>query len=228
MAKSHEEDLAMQEVDDALRRERLENIWKSYAKYIIGVAVSMVVIVGGREVYKSSKEASETENSKIYSQTLAATAKTGADSKTLWAQAADDMGATYAGFAKFHLAASQIATGKIDEALATYDAVAADSSLDKRMQDLATYLSAVVMIENGKDLSAARSKLSLLTTEGGIYEFNAKEQLALIDYMAGNYSSANAALSQLSAATNISPEMRTRVQKMISMVESKLAENKGE
>lgn len=219
MAESPEQDQAMQEVDDALRRERLEKIWKSYGKYIIGLAVSIVAIVAGREIYVSTVNSTQEANSMAYSSALKKAQENNADVSAVWNSTSKEMGATYSNLAKLHLAASQAKAKDYAGAQATYKSVVDDSSADSRIKDLARYLSALISVENNNDKSAARSELALIAGGEGAYKVSATEQLAMLDLQDKNFTDARAKLESLKSEQTISNEMRARVTKLLGFIE---------
>ncbi|WND02191.1 tetratricopeptide repeat protein [Temperatibacter marinus] len=228
MAKSPEEELAMQEVDEALRRERLEKVWDSYKYWIIGTAVAIVGLVAGREIFVSLKTSSEEASSTAYVEAYKKASSESGETKAVWDSALPNLNETYKGFAQIHLAADYVKKGKITEALDVYNSINATESVDTRIKNLALFSSSLVMIENAVDISAARSNLNLLASGDSLFKKNATEQLALLDYLDGNYMEAQQRLQSLSTATDLTNEMRTRVTKLLSMVEVHLEENKGE
>ena len=52
MADEAEQNALIREVDEDLRQERLERLWKAYGKYVIAACVAVVVAVGGNEYWK--------------------------------------------------------------------------------------------------------------------------------------------------------------------------------
>ena len=44
----------LREIDEELRQEHYEKLWKRYGKYVIGAAVALVVTVAGYQTWRSS------------------------------------------------------------------------------------------------------------------------------------------------------------------------------
>jgi hypothetical protein len=190
--------LAEQEVDDELRRERLNAIWTAYGKYIIGLAVLVVVLVAGNEAYTWQKENTERENSSRY----AAAIEKGVNGNLSLIAAVEEALPTldegYATLAGMQAAAAKVKERDFDGAIASYNQIASTAD-DKALADLAGLLSAMLIANEKGDLDTARSKLSILAVKGEPYYYSALEQLALIDIQQANEASAVQTLAILSS-----------------------------
>ena len=49
-------DAFIREVDEDLRQKQINNLWKKYGKFIIGIAFGIVLLVSGRALYSSFVE----------------------------------------------------------------------------------------------------------------------------------------------------------------------------
>ncbi|MDH5773115.1 MAG: tetratricopeptide repeat protein, partial [Rhodospirillaceae bacterium] len=69
----HSEDALMREINEELREEQMHKLWKRYGGFIIGIALSVVVVVAGYQgwkTYTTSVRMSESEI--LYSAEMAA------------------------------------------------------------------------------------------------------------------------------------------------------------
>ena len=59
-------DSLAREIDEELRRERLEKLWERYGMYVLGVAGAIVVAVGGYQLYDQHKKSVAAESGARY------------------------------------------------------------------------------------------------------------------------------------------------------------------
>ena len=59
-----------QEIDDELRQDRAARIWKKYGKYAIGVAILILVAVGGYRFWQEKESTQLSEDSASYSSAI--------------------------------------------------------------------------------------------------------------------------------------------------------------
>jgi hypothetical protein len=205
--------LAEQEVDDELRKERLNAIWTAYGKYIIGLAVLVVLIVAGQELYTWQKENTERENSSRYA---AAIEKGQTGNLSLIASLEEtlpNLDDGYAALAGMQAAAAKVKERDFDGAIASYDAIANTSS-DEALADLANLLSAMLMANEKGDLDTARSRFSVLAVKGQAYYYTSLEQLALIDLQQGNETSSVETLQILIDDIDTPPSIKERANQL--------------
>jgi hypothetical protein len=67
---SQQDDGLLREVEEELRRERLEKIWKDYGTYILGAAAAIVVGVLGFKYWESHQLAAAQDSGARYEDAL--------------------------------------------------------------------------------------------------------------------------------------------------------------
>ncbi|UTW53896.1 tetratricopeptide repeat protein [Kordiimonas sp. SCSIO 12610] len=209
--------LAEQEVDDELRRERLNAIWSAYGKYIIGLAILVVVIVAGNELYVWQKENTERENSSRYAEAIEKGSLGNLSLIASIESALPELDAGYATLAGMQAAAAKAKERDFAGAVASYNAIAS-SAEDKVLADLASLLSAMLLANEIGDLDTARSKLSILAIKGEPYYYSALEQLALIDLQQGNETSVIETLELLINDIDAPPSIKERANQLSSLL----------
>lgn len=212
-------DLVTQEVDDEIRREKLQNFWRDYGKYIIGGAVGIVLVVAGREIYNWRVTTVESANSVAFEEAGQQAEAADADSAAIWRGAVSDMGAGYGALAELRLAAAEAEQGNLDAALAAYDALAANSGADPMLRDLASLQGAMLMADKQGRLDDAKARLGTIATAASAWYFSAQEQMALIEMQQGNLDSALLIFNQLNADTNTPPSIRDRAANLRDIIE---------
>ncbi|NVJ98332.1 MAG: tetratricopeptide repeat protein [Alphaproteobacteria bacterium] len=184
-------DLVTQEVDEEVRRERMMRLWQATRKYVIGGAVGVVLVVAGREVYNNRVASLEEAQSEVFQAAIQAASEEGADATTAWQDAIANLDAGgYQALARMRAAGAQVEEGKLAEAMASYDAVAADTSADSLIRELATLKSAMLQASVSGELDSAKGKLTTIAIMGKAWYFSAQEQLALIDLQQGEIDAA--------------------------------------
>ena len=217
-------DLIFQEVDEDLRRERVNALWRAYGKYVIALAVGIVIIVAGRQLWDGYREQVEGERSAAFEAGLRAAAETPDAAVTLWRDALPGLKGGYATLARFQLAAAELKAGDIDAAIASYDAIAADSGAEESLRAYARLLAAMVVAGDKQDLPAARGRFATLAVEGRTWYYTALEQLALIDLQEGDTAAALERFETLAANPETPGSLRTRASQFRDFLTAPLAQ----
>lgn len=212
-------DLVTQEVDDEIRREKLQNFWRDYGKYIIAGAVGIVFVVAGRQVYDWRVTTVETANSEAFEEANKQSAVSAQEAPAIWRAALSEMGSGYGALAELRLAAAEAEQGNVEAALAAYDALAANGSADQMLRDLATLQGAMLMADKEGRLDEAKARLSTIATGASAWYFSAQEQMALIDMQQGDMDAALLIFNQLSVDANTPPSIRERASSLRDIVE---------
>ncbi|HWE17290.1 MAG TPA: tetratricopeptide repeat protein [Hyphomicrobiaceae bacterium] len=108
-----------QEVEEDVRRERYEQLWKKYGNYVIGAAAALVIAVGGYQAWN----AYDTNQRQAVSDQFEAAlkiAQTGnaADAEAQFSELSKSGYTGYATLSKFNLAGVYLAQNKRDQAVA--------------------------------------------------------------------------------------------------------------
>lgn len=210
--------LAEQEVDDEIRREQLLTIWRTYGKFIIGGAVAVVLIVAGNQYFTYQQESAERANSARLAAAIDSAFGENINLIQTLTEALPELDDGYNAIARLKIASAQVETRDFRSAIATYDALAADSSVDESLSSLARLIAAMVTSSEIGDLEDARARFSVLAVEDGIWYFTALEQLALIDLELGDNVSAIASFDQLISNRESPATIRSRATQLRSLV----------
>jgi len=167
-----------QEVDEEVRRERLNKLWQRYGNYIIAACLLVIVAVGGWRGYDWWETKKAAEAGAAFEQAIAlAEAGKHQEAEAAFAKLAADGTAGYRVLARLREAAE---LGRTDRkaAIKAYDEIAADRSIGQVMQDLAT-LRAGFLLVDGSSYGDMRARLEPLTGPDRTFRHSAREQLAL-------------------------------------------------
>lgn len=191
------DDDLLRQVEEELRRERLEKVWKQYGTYILAAAVLIVVGVAGYKVWEGRHLAAQQASGARYEDALLLInqKKDGSAEKEFEKLAAD--GATgYRGLSQLQLAGLQAKQGKTAEALATYDALAGSSNGDIMLREFARLQAAGLRIGEA-DFTEMENRLTPLMADTSTWRYSARELLGLAAFKAGKMTDARSILTPL-------------------------------
>jgi hypothetical protein len=173
------------EVDEEVRREKLQQLWERHSNLIVAGALLIVLAVAGWRGYDwwETKKAAESGTAFEAAISLAEAGKQ-AEAQAAFAKVAQDGSTGYRILARFRDAAE---LGKTDSAAAVvaYGAIAADSSLGRTLQDLATIRGSLILVDSAP-LADLTAKLEPLTAADRPFRHTARELLALAAWRTGD------------------------------------------
>ena len=197
-----------QEVEEDVRRERYELIWKKYGNYIMMAAALLVLAVAG---YQAWQRYDLIQRQKISDRYRAASqsAQTGNAPKAEadFAGIVKDAPSGYATLAKFHLAGAYLAQGKRDPAVALLRELSASSD------PIVSSTARLRLAWTNADASPKAEIVSLLqplTAADSPWRFAALEVLAYVDLKDGARAQAMAEYQKLSQENDAPPNLRQR------------------
>jgi hypothetical protein len=206
----------IREVDEELRRENWEILWKKYGKFAIAAAVALVLgtaaVVGWREFDRSQRMAAgdafgtmiaEVENTREPAQA--------ADMLAAYIQDAPD---GYATLARLREAKLRADAGEREAAVMLYDALAADSAVEPLFRDLAS-LYVVRMQVDGGDPATLNARLSPLAAVSNPWRYTARELQAVVALNSGDSATAREIFTRLADDMETPDSLRTRATEML-------------
>jgi hypothetical protein len=194
---AQQDDGLLREVEEELRRERLEKIWKDYGTYVIAVAALIVLAVAGYKFWESRRIAASQEAGKQYEEALILfNEKKEGSAEKEFEKIASERAGGYRALAQLQLAGAQAKQGKKAEALSTYEALANDGSADPMLRDFARLQAAGVRIGEA-DFTEMENRLTPLMAEDSPWRYSARELLGLAAFKAGKNSEARTILTPL-------------------------------
>jgi len=213
-----EQENLFKEIDEDLRQERFAKLWKRYGNYIIGLAVVIVVAVGGVQFWRSWDLKQRTEEGAKFTAALRA-----ADQSKLQ-QAADGMAALakegdtgYALLARFDEAALLAKSGNTKGAVEQYLKIAGDSDVDQLYRDLASLMATMHEVDSG-DPAALIDRLAPLTQGTNPWRHSAREMTALLTKRTGDTEKAAKLYRELADDPSAPAGVRARAAEMAAIV----------
>jgi hypothetical protein len=211
-------DSFLREVDEAVRQERYKKLWDQYGIYALGLAV---VIVAGVAAYKGWTYWQEREEQTAGAEfTEALTMLDGADAakaKDILSSLAEKGPQGYRVLARFQLAAAEAKAGDVDKAVADYDALANDSSVDSILRGHATIQAAALRLDKA-DYAEMERRLKDLAEGSSAWRFSARELLGLSAYRLNDMREAEKQFSALVGDQGTPPNLRERANMMLALI----------
>jgi len=206
-----------QEVDEDVRRERLQKLWEKYSLYIIAGAVLIVAAVGGWKAYQSYAEKQAAAAGAKF-QTAIELSEQGkhAEAQAAFDKLAGEASSGYRTLARLRSAA-ELAQTKPDEAVKAYDALAADSSLGQTLQDLAGVRAGMLLVDSASFADLER-RLAPLAEPGRAFRSTARELLALSAWRGKDLAAARKYVDMMIADGDTPPAMRQRAQILSALI----------
>ena len=208
------------EVDEEVRQEQYKKLWDRYGNVIVAGCVLVVAVVAGYKGYeywqlKQSQTAGEAFFSAVKTAGKGDTAAAIAQFQTI----------DHAGFgvlAKLREANLLAETGKANEAVAIYDAVAADASNHASLRDLAKIRAALVLADTATpaDLEA---RVKAFDEPGNSWRHTAREIMAAANWRVKDYAATDAQVKAILADTETPAGVRERARMLADLLVPLLA-----
>jgi len=204
------------EIDEEVRREKLQKLWDRYQSYIVGGAVLLLLLVAGWRLYqwwelKRAVEASAAFNAAM---TLGTEGKH-ADAEAAFAKIAGNSTKGYRELARLQ-AAAEIAQRDPKAAVEAFDAIAADQRMPQPMRDLAAVRAGSLLVDS-ESYEKVRQRLEPAAAPDRAYRNSARELLALSAWRAGDAASARKWAAAIMSDPEATQGMRERVEMLLAL-----------
>jgi hypothetical protein len=203
------------EVDEEVRREQAKKLWDRYGTYLVAVSLAVIVGVAGWKGWQYWQLSRSQAAAKVYfNQGADAAGPRDSDLQDL----ARSGPAGYALLARFSLAGELAKTGKREEAVKAYEAIAADRSVPQAFREAATIRAAYLLADTASsaDLSA---RLADLDKPESVWRLPIKEIYALAAWREGRYQDAYRLVGEIAADPAAPQGMRQRAQIMAAVLQ---------
>ncbi len=205
------------EVEEDIRRDRLQQLWDKYGIYVIALVVGIIALTSAVVGWRAYTTSQAEQASLAFATAVAEAAKEGADAPAIFATMADEAPAGYAALASLRGAGTLAAAGEIDAAIAAYDAVSADSGAEDILRDLAKVKSGTLLVgRTSYDDLAIR--LVPLAGDGEPWRNPAREALGMAAYGEQKYARAQSFFQSIVADQTATPGVRDRAHVMIALI----------
>lgn len=178
-----------QEVDEEVRRERLQKLWQQYGNYLIAACILVVAAIGAWRAYDwwQTKQTAES-GAAFESAVVLAEAGKHQEAEAAFAKLAATGNGGYPQLARLREAAELVPTDK-NAAIKVYDDITADKSASQTIRDLAAVRAGLLLVDSAP-YSEMRARLEPLTTADRTFRHSARELLALSAWKSGDIDAA--------------------------------------
>ena len=206
-----------QEVDEEVRRERLQKLWDRYGYLLIALCVLIVAGVGGWRGYQYWQTKQAGESAVAYEQAVRfAEAGKHKDADAAFARIASSGSSGYRVLARLREAAELAQTDR-KASVAAYDALAEDKNAGPVIDDLAAVRAGVLLVDSAP-YSEMQKRLESLTASGRTFRHTARELLALSAWKAGDLGAARKWTDMLMTDPETPAGTRSRAQILSDLI----------
>ncbi len=224
---SMDDDALIKEVEEELRREQLERLWKRYGNWFIAFSIGIVVAVAGYKgwQYYELRQARAAGEALATAMDLLAEGKT--DEARLKLKALAEGGHRgAAALARLEQAGLALRSGDRDTARRLYQEIADDTGIDTPLRDAARVRLAWLEVDAASPDDLKR-RLAGLDVEGSPWQPAAREILALAYWRAGDLRRMQDLLSANLVDPDTPPAARERARILLETIAPKLAAAKA-
>jgi hypothetical protein len=206
------------EVNEAVRQDRYKQLWDQYGIYAIGAAAAVVLAVAGHKAWTYWQDKQAQEAGAKFTQALSLEdGPEAATAREMLAAMAEKGPEGYRMLARFQLAAAEAKAGELDKAVAAYDALAKDPSVDSILRDSAQLQAAALRLDKA-DYSEMEQRLKGLIESSSAWRFSARELLGLSAYRLNDMREAERQFSALLSDQGTPPNLRERADMMLALI----------
>jgi hypothetical protein len=203
------------EVDEDLRRDQLDKLWKKYGSWVIGAAV---LVVGATAAWTGWKEWQLHERRAESIKYVAALDLVGSGQADKAALAFAELGkgesAGHGLLARFEAAALKAKSGDKAAAAAAFTSIAEDGAVDRIYRDLAAVLSGLNGLGSAEP-SAVIARVQPVAGGDGPWRANALEVAALAQLKSGDKAAARESYRRIADDLAAPPALRARAAEMV-------------
>ncbi|WP_299347448.1 tetratricopeptide repeat protein [uncultured Maritalea sp.] len=191
-------DNVFREVDEELRNERMNKLWRQFGPFVIGVALVIILIVAGNEAWRWWQTSTANRGAEQFTAALELVENGDvAGGQSALQDVINSGSGQYPVLAKFRSAALLATEGKTAEAVAAYDQLMSTSA-DTRLRELAAIFAAYLLVDGGDPL-AVTQRVGDMQVETHPMRNAAREAIGLAHYKAGNYVDARVLFDAIAA-----------------------------
>jgi hypothetical protein len=216
--RSREQEQFFEEVSEELKAERYAELWKKYGRYLVGLAVVIVLGVAGYQYWQSEQAKAKALASDRYAAALALV-KAGKvkEAITSFTALAQDAPSGYAALARLQQAQNLLKSGDRAGALAALDQLANNGDADPLFRDVAVVQWGYVGLDQS-DPGKAIERLKPLTAKESPWRYVALELTALYADRAGRRADAIQILTDLEKDKDAPQGIRGRAKELLAIL----------
>jgi hypothetical protein len=212
------DDSFFREVNEELRSDQLQYVWKRYSRVLIGIAVLVVVGTAAWRGYEywENHGSSQSGDRFIAALDLASQGKNDEALAALSAIENDGSGA-YPVLAKMRAGSVEAAKGDTGAAISTFTAIGSDTSAPAAIRDLAKLRAAWLLIDAGT-YDQVSAQAQAMANQGQTLANSAREALGLAAYKAGNMAEAKTWFQRIAEDASAPRNVANRAQILLDNI----------
>ncbi|MFM7083819.1 MAG: tetratricopeptide repeat protein [Hyphomicrobium sp.] len=211
-------DALLREVDEELRREKLQKLWEKYGVYVLGLAIIVVASVGGYKFWSARQLSFAEAQGAQYEAALQLIKFTKTDDAKKELEKIISSGHLgYATLAKLQLAGIHLKSNRPKDALLVLEEIEKNSSVDPIIRTFATYEVASLRLAEA-DFPEMESRLKSLVDGASAWRIPARELLGTAAFKNGKYEEARKILLPLLSEPQLPPGIQERTQLLLSAI----------
>lgn len=203
------------EVDEEVRQEQYQKLWDKYGNYFIGLCFLVVASVAGFKGYQYLQKSKSEAAAIVYFDGVKKAGSGKADDALSALAAVDHPG--FKQLARLQTAITLAGQSKTKEAVAAFDAFAADPTVDPSLRDVAKIRAGYLLADTLKP-DELLTRLGGFDKEGQVWRHAAREIFGIAAYRVGDYSMADRYMNANFADADTPADMRDRAQVMIQLI----------
>lgn len=213
------DDTFIREVNEQMRRERMEGVWKRFGKFVIAGVVLVILATIAYVVWERQQAARAAADGDRYfaAVDLASAGDTQGAVAAFEDLASDGVGA-YPHLARLRIAATLAADGDRSGAVAALDEVA-NSSAPQALRDVAAVRAAYLLVDDGTP-DDVRERVERLTNEASALRHPAREAIGLSLWRAGDGEAARPFFQQISEDLSAPSGIVQRAGLMLDLIDA--------
>lgn len=214
------EDSFVKEVDDELRTDQFKSLWNRYGIMIAGAAIAIILATSAFKGYEwwRDNQASKSGDMFLAALTQAKDQKPDEALKSLDELEKTGFG-SYPLLARMRAATVLAAQGKGKDAVAAFDVIAADNTVDAPIRDMAQLRAALLLVDNGTYEDVAK-RAELLTADTNPLRHSAREALGLSAWKAGKAKEAEGFFQTIANDKETPRALGERADLMLSIIKA--------
>jgi hypothetical protein len=207
------------EIDEELRRDNLLKLWSRYGRYVIALAVFVLVVAGGIVAWRDHQSSERRAQSTRYASALMLSREgKEAEAAKVFAAIAQE-GGGYAALASFEEAELLAKSGDRKGAVAAYDRIAATNDFDPNFRALAVLLSVMHEMPEA-DPHSTIERLAPMTGQDNPWRPTALELTAVARLRSGDKRGALDLYKSLADDLMAPQSLRARATEMVAALAS--------
>lgn len=203
------------EVDEEVRQDEYKKLWDRWGNAFMGLAALVVVGVGGFKAYQYYQQTQSEAAAVIYFDAVQKATDGKYDDAIATLKAVHHPG--FGQLARIREAAILAEKGETEKAIAAYDAIAADGSVEPEFADLARIRAGYLLVDTAKP-DELLTRLGKFDRDGAIWRHQAREIFGLAAWRTGDFVMADRYMNALFEDLETPSAMRQRAQVMVQLI----------